>query len=187
MTQPFETAPEPMPFVPIQGFFGQICQSFDAGTKIATAMGDVPVGELWQGDHVLTYDGGTVPVLWTGQGALHGRDMATPVLFTPGAIGNYAPLRLAPEQLVLFASAQAELLFGSHEVLVPARAMVNGRDICFALGKEQHYVQLLLAHHALVFAEGASCASFLPDGPHSTQQAVRPVLSYAEALALMGG
>lgn len=172
---------------------------FEGSTRIATAMGDIMAGELWRGDHVLTHDGEAKPVLWAGQRTVRGGGANAPVLFTPGAIGNYAPLRLSPQHRVLVSSPQAELLFGSHEVLVPAKALVNGRDICYAPCASVSYVHFLLESHELVFAEGASCESLLPgvealkyitlppDIDAKSYRAVRPVLSYAEALALMGG
>ncbi len=172
---------------------------FEGGTRIATAMGDIAACELWRGDHVLTHDGEATPVLWAGQRRVHGRGPNAPVLFTPGSIGNYAPLKLSPQHRVLIASPQAELMFGSHEVLVPAKALVNGHDICYAPCASVSYVHFLLKSHELVFAEGASCESLLP-GVEALKymtlppeldakgyRAVRPVLSYTEALALMGG
>lgn len=172
---------------------------FEASTRIATAMGDVPVSELWKGDKVLTYDGGAASVVWAGRREVRGRGANAPVLFTPGAIGNYAPLRLSPQHRVLVASPKAELMFGSHEVLVPAKALVNGRDICYAPCKTVSYVHFLLERHDIVFAEGASCESLLPGDEAAKMitlppeieaapyRAARPVLSFTEALALMGG
>ena len=172
---------------------------FEGSTRIATAMGDIAAGDLWKGDHVLTHDGEAMPVQWAGQRTVRGHGANAPVLFAPGALGNYAPLRLSPQHRVLVSSPQAELLFGAHEVLVPAKALVNGRDICFAPCASVSYVHFLLPSHELVFAEGASCESLLPgdealkyitlpdDIRAQDYRAVRPVLSYTEALALMGG
>ncbi|MBU2981489.1 Hint domain-containing protein [Lentibacter algarum] len=197
MTQPFIR--ETSEFLPVSGnaVVGQtLCLSFEASTRIATAMGEVPVCELWRGDNVLTYDGGAEPVLWAGQREVCGKGSDAPVLFTPGTIGNFAPLRLAPQHRVLVVSPQAELLFGHSEVLVPAKALVDGRGVCFAPCERVSYVHILLRQHTLVFAEGASCESLLPsEGMFDIVEprlqtslpdyrAVRPVLSYTEALTL---
>lgn len=171
---------------------------FAEDTRIATAMGHVRAGDLWEGDLVTTLDGGAQPVLWSRRRVVPGQGANTPVLFTPGAIGNAAPLRLSPQHRVLIRSPMAELLFGAPEVLVPAKALVNGDDIRFDPCPRIGYVHLLLPAHHVLFAEGALCESLLPgdmvrkrvDLPGwvaaRPYPAARPVLSFAEAVALGG-
>ena len=95
-------------------------------------------------------------------------------------------------------SAMAELMFGASEVLVPAKAMVNGEDIRIDPCPRVDYVHVLLPAHHIVMAEGAACESLLPgevarnraDLPrrvaHRRYAPARPILSYAEAIALLG-
>ncbi|MCV2893751.1 Hint domain-containing protein [Lentibacter sp. XHP0401] len=171
---------------------------FEAGTRIATRMGEIPVDEIWAGDKLLTLDHGEQPVLWTGSKVVRGYGRNAPVLFSPGAIGNHAPLRLSQQHRVLVASAAAQLLFGADEVFVPAKALVNGGDIRLAPCVEVQYYHLLLAEHGIVTADGAYCETLLmgeqagalvTPPPHlagCSCKAARPVLSYAEALTLFG-
>lgn len=171
---------------------------FEAGARIATAMGEVRVDQLWAGDKVLTLDDGAQPVLWIGSKVVRGHGSNAPVLFCPGAFGNHAPLRLSQQHRVLVASAQAQLLFGAEEVFVPAKALINGGDIRLAPCREVDYYHLLLAEHGIVTADGAYCETLLMGDqagemvappPHlaaCSRKAARPVLSYAEALTLFG-
>ncbi|MEZ5714709.1 MAG: Hint domain-containing protein [Paracoccaceae bacterium] len=171
---------------------------FAGDTRIATALGGIRAADLWPGDLVDTLDAGPQPVRWMGRRTVPGQGPNAPVLFTPGAIGNHSPLRLSQQHRVLVRSPLAELMFGSPEVLVPAKALVDGADIRIAPCARIDYVHLLLPAHGLLFAEGALCESLLPgsqaqeavDLPPALARlpypAARPVLSFAEALALLG-
>lgn len=171
---------------------------FSGDTRIATALGGIRATDLWEGDLIETLDAGPQPVRWVGRRKVPGQGPNAPVLFTPGAIGNHSPLRLSQQHRVLIRSPLAELMFGASEVLVPAKALVNGEDIHLAPCARIDYVHLLLPAHGLLFAEGALCESLLPGS--QTQEVVdlppaltrlaypaaRPVLSFAESLALLG-
>jgi hypothetical protein len=171
---------------------------FAAETRIATAMGGIAAGEVWEGDHVATLDAGPQPVVWTGQRRVAGTGRNAPVLFTNGAIGNHAPLRLSQQHRVLVRSPLAELMFGASEVLVPAKALVDGVSVQIVPCRQITYVHLLLPRHQLVMAEGAPCESLLlgdmardaiglPKGAFGCDATpVRPILSFAEAVALRG-
>lgn len=171
---------------------------FAAETRIATAMGGVAAGEIWEGDHVDTLDGGPQPVVWTGRRRVPGLGRNAPVLFTVGAIGNHAPLRLSQQHRVLIHSPMAELMFGASEVLVPARALVDGTSVRIAPCASISYVHLLLPDHHMVNAEGAPCESLLlgdaarettglPAGAFGCDnKPARLILSFAEAIALRG-
>ncbi|MDQ2094487.1 Hint domain-containing protein [Rhodalgimonas zhirmunskyi] len=170
---------------------GYVC--FEESTRISTAMGGVAVREFWQGDLVDTLDAGPQPVMRAVRRVVAGYGANTPVLFSPGAIGNFAPLRLSPQHRVMIRSPMAELMFGTSEVLVPAKALVNGRDILYAPCPRVAYVHLLLAEHAILFAEGALCESLLAGDeaiaredlpPGLSERPARLCLRYGEALAL---
>ncbi|MDU8927772.1 Hint domain-containing protein [Alisedimentitalea sp. MJ-SS2] len=171
---------------------------FASETRISTAIGAVTAGELWPGDRLSTLDNGVQEIRWTGRRNVVGRGANAPVLFEAGALGNVAPLRLSQQHRVMIASARAELLFGAAEVLVPAKALVNGVDIRLAPCPRITYVHLLLPGHQILLAEGALCESLYPGDiarhradlsaipAASDQQTARPVLSFAEAIALTG-
>lgn len=175
---------------------GFMCFSTEA--RIATAMGGVAAGELWVGDRVATLDAGPQPVMWIGARRVPGRGRGAPVLFAPGTIGNHAPLRLSQQHRVLIRSPMAEMMFGAAEVLVPAKALVDGVGVRFDPCDSVQYVHVLLPEHHLLLAEGAACESLLlgdqardivdlPEGAFGCgARPARPVLSFAEAIALIG-
>ena len=171
---------------------------FAEDVRIATAMGGVRAGDVWVGDLVQTLDGGPQPVSWVGRRLVPGTGANAPVLFAPGAIGNHSPLKLSQQHRVLIASPLAELMFGASEVLVPAKALINGVDICLMPCARIAYVHLALESQQILLAEGAHCESLLPgdmaqalaDLPPRLKNrpyaAARPVLRYGEAVALLG-
>lgn len=179
---------------------------FTANTRIQTSDGFKPAGQLKAGDKIRTKDAGIVAVRWVGQETIVGLGPAAPVVFAPGSIGNSRELRLSQQHRVLIRSPQVNLLFGLNEVLVPAKACVNGDTIRMRPCLSICYVHLLLADHHLLFAEGAECESlfmgdvaqqFVPSGPDaltrdqapplaiSHKSLVRPVLTIAESQVLM--
>ena len=107
-----------------------------------------------------------------------------PVLFSPGAIGNGTPLRVAPETLVLLRSARAQLLFAAHEVLVSAHHLVNGADVRFDACPWVTYAELWLPGSHLVLLEGGACAGATPDGARQDKHP-KPVLDAREAAVLI--
>ena len=170
---------------------------FEAGARISTAMGQIPVGDLWEGDRIDTMDDGAQPIRWIGRRIVPGDGPNAPVHFAPGAIGNFGPLCLSQQHRVLIQSPMAELLFGRSEVLVPAKALVNGVDVCLRPCARIEWVHLLLQRHNVLLAEGALCETLLygdmtqeiigqvPDLKGIETTPARPILSYVEALALL--
>ena len=163
--------------------------------RIATLMGGVRACDLWEGDLVQTLDAGPQPVVGIRRCVVRGHGADAPVLFASGAIGNHSPLKMSQQHRVLIASPLAELMFGAAEVLVPAKALVNGEDICLIPCAQVAYVQLVLKRHEILLAEGALCESHLPPATGTGRddralplswRAARPVLSYGEAVALLG-
>lgn len=140
--------------------FSTIC--FVAGTRIATPSGPVPVERLRPGDLVLTLDHGARPLAWVGTVRARAIGALAPVVFAPGAVGNDRPLALSPLHRVRISDWRAHLMFGAPEVLVTARALVNGTTIRRRVGGGVTYAHLLFDRHELVFAEGAVTESLHP-------------------------
>lgn len=176
---------------------GYICFAEEA--RITTTAGALPAGEVRPGQRVLTLDAGLREVIWIGRKTLPGHGKAAPVVFGPGAIGNDRPLRLSQQHRVLVRTPLAELMFGASEVLVPAKALVNGRDIRIRPCPTITYVHLLLDSHQILRAEGALCESLLPGdvacdlitlpeglAARTAQMPARRILRYHEAIALAG-
>lgn len=177
---------------------------FAADTLIRTGRGWQKAGAMRAGDLALTHDAGPQPVLWVGRKTVTGTGANAPVRFARGTIGNNAPLHLSPQHRVLLRSPLAELMFGSHEVLVPAKAMLGEDGIALAPRAQVDYVHILLAEHHLLRANGALCESlFMGEltGVITARQmsaqdharfsalrpvAARPILTYREARCIMG-
>lgn len=178
-----------------------VCFSQEA--RISVPGGEMPAGELAVGDLVETYDDGARAIEWRGHRNVPGRGASAPVLFAPGAIGNDRPLRLSQQHRVMVTTPRAQLLFGSAEVFVPAKAMVNNRDIKLSPCAVANYVHILLDKHQIIRAEGVLCESLLlgdmaldrissangaaqmPGQNEAQMVAARPVLTYKEARVLM--
>lgn len=184
---------------------------FAAETAIFGPGGTRPAGQIKPGDLVMTLDSGMQPVLWAGHQTVPGYGAAAPVLFDPGAFGNDAPLRLSQQHRVLYRSALADIHFGSSEVLIPAKALVDECTVHIAPCRSVTYVHLLLDMHSVLFAEGAPCESLLlgtqalqaldgdmqaeltallpqamSDNPGRHVRSARPILTVREAQMLRG-
>ncbi|MDT8327181.1 MAG: Hint domain-containing protein [Roseovarius sp.] len=176
---------------------------FAKGVCIGTPSGPTLIESLSAGDYVSTRDHGRRKILWAGRKTVVGAGRNTPVCFDPGAIGNQRPIRLSQQHRVMVTSPMAELFFGHNEVLVPAKALINGRDIRLNPCREVTYVHVLLEQHEILDAGGgAPCESLLlgdmvdtlmsedlPEirglGPVG-DRAARPILTYREARCIVG-
>ncbi len=187
---------------------------FTPGARIAVPGGTRAVEDLRSGDPVRTRDHGDRPLVWTGGRTVSGRGNMAPVRFDAGAVGNDAALILSPQHRLLVESAEAELMFGSSEVLVPAGAFAGLPNVRRAPCDRVRYLHLLFDAHELISAEGVVCESlFLGDialgvlrppeddataeagailpevlarADLAGMQTARPVLRMAEAAALLG-
>lgn len=141
------------------------------GTLIDTASGARPVESLVPGDRVHTHDNGLQRLRWIGSRALSDRDLAAqphlrPIRIAAGALGQGRPLRdlfVSPQHRVLLSDWRAQLLFGQDEILIPAKALVNGRTITVQPGTGGiEYHHLLFENHEVILTEGAPTESFHP-------------------------
>ncbi len=147
---------------------------FHAGTRIATPIGERPVESLLPGDTVIDWKGVEHEILWVGGGKtdlpiglISGFSKWLPVRVVKDAFGKGLPSRdllLSQQHRLLMASHWAETLFGAHDVLVPARAMV-GKTVTFErhLRRVQYY-HVLCRSHVILLANGLPAESlFLGD------------------------
>ncbi len=144
---------------------------FTPETRIATPDGAKPVHELREDDVILTKDDGPQPVRWIGWRRMSGARLFAmpelrPVRIRAGALGADMPdgdLLVSPRHRVLLTGALADALFGTPEVLVAAKDLVNDRSVTVDR-RSVHvtYVHLLLDRHQIVFANGVECESFHP-------------------------
>ncbi|MFD2173616.1 Hint domain-containing protein [Rhodobacter lacus] len=148
---------------------GVIC--FTPGTLIATPAGARPVEALRPGETVLTRDDGAQPILWIGaqrmSGArLHALPGLCPVRISAGAFGMDCPERdllVSPHHRMLVKGRAVRALFDAPEVLVRAVDLVDGGAVRGARSvPEVLYIHVMLARHAVLWANGVGCESFHP-------------------------
>ena len=150
----FETGAEPT-----LNYNAPFC--FAAGTRIATARGDVPVEALCVGDQVRTAAGGMEPVLWIGHRRVdcagHPRPYDVhPVRVRAGAFGPgrpHADVVLSPDHSVF-----------EGGVLIPIRYLLNGATVVQEKLASVTYYHVELPAHHVILADGLPCESYLDTG-----------------------
>jgi hypothetical protein len=134
---------------------------FTPGTRILTAAGERPIETLVPGDLVVTRDNGPRPVRWIGVSTVPGTGDFAPIAIAPTRLaGARRPLLVSPQHRVLHFGFEAELLFGTPEVLVAARHLVDGGDVQISPRPRVTYIHLMLDRHEVIYAEGAATESF---------------------------
>lgn len=150
---------------------------FTPGTLILTPAGPRPIESLAIGDRVITRDHGAQRIRWIGRRKMPARGRFAPIRFMPGALGNTREMRVSPQHRMLLQGWRAELLFGTDEVLVAAKHLVNGDTIHVDPSDTVEYIHLLFDRHEIVYSEGCPSESFHP-GEHmmESDQAIREEL-----------
>ncbi|WGI20532.1 Hint domain-containing protein [Amylibacter sp. IMCC11727] len=133
------------------------------GTYIMTSRGEMPVERLTVGDRVITRDHGMQEIRWIGSEKKHVTAQNAPILFKKGAIKNNRDLIVSADHRVVFKGAEAMMLYGVKEVLIPARKMVNDETIIRATSGEVEFFQIVLDQHEVIYCEAAATESFMPD------------------------
>lgn len=139
---------------------------FVAGTLIQTDTGQKQVEALRPGDLVWTLDRGLQPLRWIGQRTVAAVGSFAPVRVAAGTFGDHANLMLSPQHRILVRDPLADLVFGTPEVLIAAKHLINGRTVQSVEGGSVTYVHLLFDQHEIVMANGLATESFLP-GPQT--------------------
>lgn len=134
---------------------------FAASTRILTARGEIPVEQMQEGTPVILADGRIVPVTWLGHRtvdiARHPHpETVRPVLIMAGAIGDGVPAR------DLYLSPDHALHLDGH--LIPAKSLINGATIRQVDRRTVTYYHVELPEHAVLWAEGTPCESYLETG-----------------------
>lgn len=143
-------------------FFDPTVWCFARGTMIETDRGEVAIEALMADDMVRTADNGFRPLRWVGSTTVKATGSKAPILFRKGAIGNTQDLLVSPAHRVLLQDWQAEILFGTKELLASAQSLVNDHSIIRHEMEEVEYFHILLDQHEIVFANGAPSESFHP-------------------------
>lgn len=138
---------------------------FAAGTMIDTCDGPVPVEELRTGMLIPTRDGTGEPIRWIGKRRVPATGPNRPIRIAMGQFGASRDLLVSPQHRLLISDHWAELLFGSPEVLIKAKDLVNDRTIRRENSlREVTYYHLLFDRHQIITANGVATESYLP-GP----------------------
>lgn len=140
---------------------------FVSGTHIRTESGKVPVEQLKIGQNVMTRDAGPQPIRWIGKRLLPAEGTMAPVRINAGTFGDHDTLMVSPLHRVLIRNMHADLLFGSSEVLIAARDLIDSRNVTRVEGGMVEYVHILFDDHQVIWSEGLETESFLP-GPQTT-------------------
>lgn len=141
---------------------------FARGTTILTAKGLRPIEELSKGDLVLTRDNGFQPIRWIGSNPLAPAELAAcprlrPIRIHAGALGKALPSRellVSPQHRILVRSKIAQRMFGTEEVLVAAKQLleIDGIEIAEDVA-EVEYFHLLFDRHEIILSNGAETES----------------------------
>ncbi|MEL6800788.1 MAG: Hint domain-containing protein [Pseudomonadota bacterium] len=141
------------------------------GTRLEGDAGEVAVEDLRIGDRVRLQDGRMEPVRWIGSRRVEAAELAhapdlRPVVIKRGALGAGQPrrdLRVSPQHRVLVMDDTVALLFGSEQVLAPAKGLVNGKTVQIdAEAVEVEYFHILFDKHEVMLTEGLPTESFYP-------------------------
>ncbi|GAB5439309.1 Hint domain-containing protein [Falsiruegeria mediterranea] len=135
---------------------------FTVGTKILTPVGERRIEELEAGDLVTTREHGDQPVLWIGRTTVDGRGEMGPIRFKAGVLGAKRPLLVSPQHRMVIDDWRALYFFGHKEILVAAKALVNGDTVKQVKRDQVEYIHLLFASHEVVFANGVPSESYFP-------------------------
>lgn len=151
---------------------------FTDDTLILTNRGQRPIQQLRPGDQVVTRDNSVQPIRWLGSQRVDGRAELAPICIGTGVFGNDAPLCVSPQHRMVYAGADASLLFAQPEVMVPAKHLVDGRKVVISPRNKVTYYHMLFDRHEVVFANGAASESFHPGpvGLNSINDAAREEL-----------
>ena len=141
-------------------FVAVIC--FARGTLIETPSGPRPVESLKPGVLVNTLDNGAQPIRWIGSKRVPAVGKLAPICIQRGALGNVRDLLVSPNHRMLVRGADAQLLFGTNEVLIAAKHLVNDRTIRPVPMREIEYFHFLTDQHDIVFAEACPAETLYP-------------------------
>lgn len=134
---------------------------FTTGSMIATPYGDRAIETLSVGDMVLTRDNGPQPIRWIGSRTVLGVGRFAPVTLSLETQGlGRKPLVVSPNHRLLLTGYQANLYFGTDEVLVSAKHLIDGVAVRQGNEKLVTYMHMMFDQHEVIYANGIATESF---------------------------
>lgn len=132
----------------------EVVDCFTLGTDITTERGEIKVEDLKAGDTVRTVDHGDQTIRWIGRQTVPAYGRLAPVLIRKGALGNDRDLLVSQQHRILIGGDTVRTLFNEEEVLVPAKALLNGDSITLQERGDAEYFHILLNRHEVILANG---------------------------------
>jgi hypothetical protein len=121
------------------------------------------VSELRIGDRVVTHSGKAKPIKWIGRNRFERRsDESWPADAMPVKVARFALDGQTPSADLYLSAGHAVYLDG---LLIQVGSLVNGETITRDPAADREvleYLQIELADHDVIFAEGAATETFLP-------------------------
>lgn len=148
---------------------------FTLGTMIRTSNGERAIESLLAGDLVWTRDHGFQPLRWLGMRRLSVYTLTAhpnlrPIRIRAGTLGAGTPasdLVVSPQHRVLVRSNIAQKMFGTDEVLVAAKQLLEVEGIEIATDvADVEYFHMLFDRHEVVISNGAETESLFT-GPEA--------------------
>jgi hypothetical protein len=134
---------------------------FAAGTRLLTERGIVPVEALAVGDLVLTADGESAPITWTGLRRVDCRRHYEPCAVLPVCVAAHAFGEGLPGRNLFLSPDHA--IF-AEDVLIPVKHLIDGASVRQVRAARVTYVHIELAEHQILLAEGLPVESYLDAG-----------------------
>ncbi|RYH03957.1 Hint domain-containing protein [Salipiger sp. IMCC34102] len=154
---------------------GTLVVCFASGSMILTQAGETPVEALAVGDKVITRDHGAQSVRWIGRrnlsaSVLEANPNLRPIRIRACAFGPGQPARdlmVSPQHRILVTSRIAERMFGSRDILVAAKQLLDLDGVEIATDVEEvEYIHFLLDQHEIVYSEWLATESLFT-GPQA--------------------
>ena len=127
---------------------------FTSGSSVKTIKGCVKVEDLHDGDLIWTLDNGYRPIRSVNSSSHSGFGKLAPIYFEEGAFGNSQGLYVSREHRMLVSGQDIRRQFGSSEVLVAAKHLVNGDAIRIVEFEKVTYVSFAFDTHEIIDANG---------------------------------
>jgi hypothetical protein len=146
-------------FVVADGEVEMAC--FQAGTRISTERGEVPVEELVIGDLVHANGAGLTPITWIGYRQIDCSRHPRPEHVWPVCVRAHGFAAGRPHRDLWLSPDHAVFVDG---MLIPVRQLINGTTIVQVPAGQVTYFHVELAHHDVLTAEGLPVESYLDTG-----------------------
>lgn len=159
--------------------------SLARGTLIDTPHGPMPIEHLEDGDEVLTRDGRVELISDLCRHRVSGLELALmpgkrPIRIAAGALVGGLPgtdLTVSQGQRLLLNDWRAPYLFGEDEILVPARSLLDGRNVTIECPKSGiEYFQIVVEGGEMACANGLWAETTPPDQSAEVDVTIDPHL-----------